>query len=87
MLSKSKGQILRVSAAFHFLFGISSSNAEDTDEQVPPDQISEEAIIAAINFVELCCQQTAFMAGRGHVSDEIQFIKASMYSVYFTFDH
>ena len=55
MLSKSKGQILRVAAAFHVLF------AMGTEEELP-EYISEEAIIAAIDFVGLCLQQTAFMA-------------------------
>lgn len=27
---------------------------------------------AAINFVTLCCQQTAFIAGRGEIQEEIQ---------------
>ena len=73
MLSKSKGQVLRVSAAFHFLFNINNSN----DDMELSDEISEEAICASINFVALCCQQTAFMAGRGKISEEIQLIKDS----------
>lgn len=74
MLSKSKGQILRVLAAFHCLFNINGHS--ETPEL--KDEISEEAVTAAINFVELCCQQTAFMAGHGNILDEIQLIKASM---------
>ena len=69
MLSKSKGQVLRVSAAFHFLFNINNFSTELSNE------ISEEAIIASINFVALCCQQTAFVAGRGNINEEIQLIK------------
>ena len=71
MLSKSKGQILRVAAAFHILFNVG------TPEEIT-DEISDEAIAASINFVGLCCQQTAFMAGRGQIEEEIQIIKASM---------
>ena len=41
------------------------------------DEISNEAIMAAINLIEVCCQQTAYMAGRGKIKDEIQLIKAS----------
>ena len=37
--------------------------------------LSQEAILASINFVALCCQQTAFMAGRGSITEEIQLIK------------
>ena len=74
MLSKSKGQILRVSAAFHVLFDIGISETEETEIT---DEISEEAVTAVINFVQLCCQQTAYMAGRGRILEEIQIIKAS----------
>lgn len=41
--------------------------------------ISEKAVSAAINFVQLCCQQTAYMAGRGDITEEVQTIKASMF--------
>ena len=66
MLSKSKGQVL---SAFHCLFH------QTTDV---PDEISEGAIAASINFLGLCCQQTAFLAGRGIIGDEIKLIKESM---------
>lgn len=72
MLSKSKGQVLRVAAALHYLFSVNSPTSQVSDE------ISEEAILASINFVALCCQQTAFMAGRGSITEEIQLIKESM---------
>ena len=78
MLSKSKGQILRVAAAFHILFAIGTS---DEYLSATTDEISEEAIIAAINFVNLCCQHTAFMAGRGTIAGEIELIKSSMFIV------
>ncbi len=71
MLSKSKGQTLRVAAALHVLFQLGGS-VEVSDE------ISEEALSASINMVQLCCQQTAFMAGRGDITEEVQTIKASM---------
>lgn len=69
MLSKSKGQILRVAVPFHVMFHLKSP------EDVPP-HISEEAIATAITFVGMCCQQTAFMAGRGDITEEIRIIKA-----------
>ena len=65
MLSKSKGQTLRVAASLHVLFQLGI--------------ISEEAVSAAINFVQLCCQQTAYMAGRGDIMEEVQTIKASTF--------
>lgn len=60
MLSKSTGQILRVAAGFNVLF-------QEKIEQ----NISTEAVIAAINFVEVCCQHTAYMADRGQIEDEV----------------
>ena len=44
-----------------------------------PTEITEKAIKAAINFIELCNQQTAFMAGREDIQEEIQIAKASKY--------
>ncbi len=73
MLSKSKGQILRVAATFHVLFTL-----KDPAELEISSEISEEAIAAAIKFIQLCCQQTAHMAGRGDIKEEIGTIKASM---------
>ncbi len=72
MLSKSKGQILRVAAALHVLFQVGKPSEDICDK------ITEEAIAASINFIGLCCQQTAFMAGRGNIKEEIEIIKASM---------
>ena len=37
---------------------------------VPPT-ISNEAIIAAQNFVDTCCQHAAFIAGHDKVEEEI----------------
>lgn len=61
MLSKSTGQILRVSVALHVLFHMEN-------EDPLPDTVSQAAIEAAINFVEVCCQQTAYIAGQGVTS-------------------
>ena len=49
MLSKSRGQILRVAATFHVLHYINQP-------LVIPDTISESAIKAAENFVDMCIQ-------------------------------
>ena len=47
-------QTLRTSAALHVLFSI--------DEDAPlSSTISNEAINAAIDFVEVCCQHTAYI--------------------------
>ena len=69
MLSKSKGQVLRVAAAMHILF-----SPDDIDEELSPlpNTITTCALIAAINYVDTCCQHGAFIAGRGKVDDEIK---------------
>lgn len=72
MLSKSLGQTLRVAASRHVLFHFLS----DAFDEPIPDVICEPAIVAAIDFVELCCQQTAFIAGRGDIEEEIKLIDA-----------
>lgn len=69
MLSKAKGQILRVSASLSLLFSI--GNDEPTIHEPAVTHISEDVLKAAINFVDVCCQHTAFMAGRGVISEEI----------------
>ena len=46
MLSKSRGQVLRVATVFHLLFNIDS-------EESLSDMVSDEAIKAAVNFVKV----------------------------------
>ena len=65
MLSKSKGLILRVAGVLHVLFQL------DTPDDIP-DTISELAIVAAQDFVDVCCQHAAFVAGRGDIQEAIQ---------------
>ena len=65
MLSKSKGQILRVAAGFHALFYL----------EAPHDitsTITVEAIVAATDFVQMCTQHVAFMAGRGDLQEYME---------------
>ena len=35
------------------------------------ETISKTAIIAAQNYVDICCQYAAFIAGRGKLEDDI----------------
>lgn len=75
ILSKSKGQVLRVAACRHILF-CEVDGDDDKDVGVPsiesiPSIISKEAIVAAENFVVTCCQHAAFMAGRGKIEEEL----------------
>ena len=64
MLSKAKGQILRVAATLHVLFHI------DTPLAIP-SIIDDKAVKAAIDLVDVCIQQAAFLAGRGDVQEAI----------------
>ena len=64
MLSKSKGQILRVAAGFHVSFHLGSHN-------IIPSEISNEAIVAVRDFVDMCNQHVAFMAGKGEIDEYI----------------
>jgi len=66
MLSKSRGQVLRVAAVMHMLFSI------DNNDYKFEDIVSEAALKAAINLVETSCQQTAFVAGRGLLQEEVE---------------
>ena len=76
MLSKAKGQVLRVAAAFHVLFSDKASGDGSivVEEVLPTIQV--EAIIAAKNFVSICCQHAAYIAGRGDIEDEIEAIQS-----------
>lgn len=69
MLSKAKGQVLRVAAVLHVLF--CDTYNEDGTLDLPASTISVDAILAAQNFVDVCVQQTAYIAGRRKISDEI----------------
>ena len=68
MLSKSRGQVLRVAATLHALFYV------ETPQQLPAD-ISNEAIVAAVNFVEICNQHVAFLSGMGDIDSYITSLK------------
>lgn len=64
MLSKSKGIILRLAAVLHILFHIETPNKI-------PQEICPDAIRAAINYVDMCCQHAAHIAGRGDIAEAI----------------
>ena len=64
MLSKSKGQVLRIAAVMHVLFHIENPNAI-------PSELSEAAVKAADCFVDLCLQHAAFLGGRGDLKTEV----------------
>ena len=64
MLSKSKGQILRVAAVLQVLFHV------DNPHNIPA-KVGEDAMKAAISFVDLCIQHAAYLTGRGRIQDEV----------------
>ena len=72
MLSKAKGQILRVAASLHVMFNVNTPLAI-------PKEISDTAIKAAVNLVDVCIQHAAFLAGRGDVDETIQRLVEGMY--------
>ena len=65
MLSKSKGQILRIAATLPVLFNL------ETPLSIPA-AISDSAIKAAINLVDAYLQHAAFLAGRGEIDETIR---------------
>ena len=77
MLSKSLGQSLRVAASLHVLFHFLALSDVSQGSIVPT--ISEQAIVAAMDLVEVCCQQTAYITGRGDIKTEIDLIEAGIW--------
>lgn len=78
MLSKSKGQVLRVAAVLHVLF---RDNVDE--EEVADTCITTNAILAAQNFVDICCQHAAFITGRDKIDNEIKQFTSGKHSVLF----
>ena len=74
MLSKSKGQILRVAAVLQVLFHV------DNPHNIPA-KVGEDAMKAAISFVDLCIQHAAYITGRGRVQDEVESVYQIMQGV------
>jgi hypothetical protein len=64
MLSKSRGHVLRVAATMHVLFHL------ETPLSIP-ETISEQALMAAQEFVEVCNQHVSFLSGRGDITEAI----------------
>ena len=75
LLSKSKGQTLRVAAVMHILFQIQQTDHEQA-EVVLTDEISEKALQAAIDFVQTSIQYAAYTAGRSTISKEVEIAAA-----------
>lgn len=54
----------------HVLFHITEN------EDPLPETVTTTAIEAAINFIEVCSQQTAYIAGRGNINDDLMLIES-----------
>ena len=76
MLSKSKGQLLRVAAVMHMLFHIEKPDTI-------PERISENAVKAADCFVDLCLQHAAYLGGRGDFQDAVNDIRQGLFTSMF----
>lgn len=72
MLSKSKGQILRVAAVLQILFQIIPDVNDHEIACDKPDTISDEALCAAVDFVETSTQHTAYIAGKDTIFKELE---------------
>ena len=72
MLSKSRGHVLRIATILHMLFSIESEHESLNTE------VSDIAVKAAVNFVQTACQQTAFIAGKGLIQEEVQGYKTGL---------
>ena len=78
MLSKSKGQVLRIAAVLHVLFRDSVE-----EEEVADTYITRNAILAAQNFVDICCQHASFITGRDKIDKEIEQFTSGKHFVLF----
>ncbi len=57
LLGKSKGQTIRIAAVLHALFGVD-------DQYISSPDISDAAVMAALNMVKVCNEHTKTIAGR-----------------------
>ena len=62
-LSKAKGQLLRAATCLHVLFKL------ETPDNIEVE-ISDQALSAAINFIDVCCDHASLITGRRSVLDE-----------------
>ena len=77
MLSKGKGQCLRIAAAMHVLFQITGdAPAEDVNVE---DEVSDQALRAAIDFVQTSIQHAAYIAGRSTIAKEVELAECGMF--------
>ena len=71
MLSKSLGLTLQISIAMYILF----HNDDDGDEL--SNTVTQAVVEAAINFVEVCCQRTTYIATRSDTNEQLELFETS----------
>lgn len=73
MLAKAKGQILRVAACLQMLF-CDEAGPEETITIIEPipKVIREDAIVAAQNYVDVCCEHVSFLTRKKSVEEVMQ---------------
>ena len=76
MLSKGKGQCLRIAAAMHVLFQIAGETTGD-DVNIE-DEVSDQALKEAIDFVQTSIQHAAYIAGRSTITKEVELAECGM---------
>ena len=87
MLSKSKGQILRVAAVMHTLFQLKPLHDEEEITCIINNEISPEALEAAIDFIQTSVQHTAYIAGRSTIAKEVEIAEAGAYILLYFIIH
>ena len=53
----------------------------DNYEQPLEEEVEESAVKAAVNFIQLACQQTAYIAGKETLQEEMDRFKAGTISI------
>ena len=71
ILSKQKGQILRLAAICHCLFRLDVTRAEN-------NILSDEDIAAAVDFIEVCSDHTCCIAGKSNIVETIDRITSGL---------
>ena len=75
MLSKSKGQILRVTGCLHCLFQVDDVNTAAKPEEFEPSTVvTDNAVKAAVNFVATCLNHTLYLCGRNASAEEVRIV-------------
>lgn len=72
MLAKAKGQILRVAACLQMLFCDEDGPGGTVTVKEISEEIGEKAILAAQNYVDICCQHVCFLARKKTIEEVIQ---------------